>query len=60
MNTIQQQSINQNLRKLAETTGFSDIYAQDYNGYFKDIKDNINLNGEKKNRPQDISPIICF
>ena len=27
MDTIQQQSIDQNLRKLAETAGFSDIYA---------------------------------
>ena len=39
--TIQRQSIDQNLRKLAETAGFSDIYAQDYSGYFKDIKDYI-------------------
>ena len=38
MDTIQQQSIDQNLHKLAETAGFSDIYAQDYSGYFKDIK----------------------
>ena len=30
MDTIQRQSIDQNLRKLAETAGFSDIYAQDY------------------------------
>ena len=37
--TIQQQSIHQNLRKLAETACSSDIYAQDYSGYFKDIKD---------------------
>ena len=59
MDTIQRQSIDQNLRKPAETAGFSDIYAQDYNGYFKDIKDYIYLNGEK-NRPQDISPINIF
>ena len=39
MDTIQRQSIDQNLRKLAETAGFSDIYAQDYSGYFKDIED---------------------
>ena len=59
MDTIQRQSIDQNLRKLAETAGVSDIYAQDYSGYFQDIKDYIYLNGEK-NRPQDISPIkIC-
>ena len=38
--TIQRQSIEQNLRKLAETAGLSDIYAQDYSGYFKDIKEN--------------------
>ena len=41
MDTIQKQSIDHNLRKLAETAGFSDIYAQDYSGYFKDIKDYI-------------------
>ena len=41
MDTIQRQSIDQNLRKLAETAGFSDIYTQDYNGYFKNIKDSI-------------------
>ena len=38
MDTIQRQSIDQNLRKLAETAGFADIYTQDYSGYFKDIK----------------------
>ena len=59
MDTIQRQSIDQNLRKLAETAGFSDIYAQDYSGYFKEIKDYIHLNG-KKYRPQDISPIKFF
>ena len=59
MDTIQRQSIDQNLRKLAETAGFSDIYAQDYSGYFKEIKDYIHLNG-KKYRPQDISPIKIF
>ena len=56
MDTIQRQSMDQNLRKLAETAGFSDIYAQDYSGYFEDIKDYNYLNGEKY-RPQDISPI---
>ena len=35
MDTIQRQSINQNLRKLAETAGFSDFYAQDYSGFLK-------------------------
>ena len=59
MDTIQRQSIDQNLRKLAETAGFSDIYTPDYGGYFKDIKDYIYLNGEKY-RLQDISPIIIF
>ena len=59
MDTIQRQSIDQNLRKLAETAGFADFYTQDYSGYFKDIKDYIYLNGEKY-RPQDISPIRVF
>ena len=43
MDTIQRQSIDQKLRKLAETVGFSDIYPQDYSGYFKEIKDYIYL-----------------
>ena len=59
MDTIQRQSVDQNLRKLADTAGFSDIYAQDYSGYFKDLKDHIYLNG-KKYRPQDISPNKIF
>ena len=59
MDTLQPQSIDQNLRKLAETAGFIDIYTQDYSGYFKDIKDYIYLNGEKY-RPPDISPINIF
>ena len=59
MDTIQRQSIDQNLRKLAKIAGFADIYTQDYSGYFKDIKDYIYLNGEK-NIPQDISPINIF
>ena len=59
MNTLQRESMDQNLRKLAETAGFSDIYAQDYSGYFKDIKDYLYLNGEK-HRPQDISPKNIF
>ena len=59
MDTIQRQSIEQNLRKLAETAGFSDIYTQDYSGYFKYIKDYIYLNGEKY-RPQYNSPINIF
>ena len=56
MDTIQRQTIDQNLRKLAETSGFSHIYAQDYSGYFKDIKDYIYLN-DGRYRPQDLSPI---
>ena len=59
MDTIQRQSIDQSLRKLAESARFSDIYTQDYSGYFRDIKDYIYLNGEKY-RPQDISPINIF
>ena len=59
LDTIQRQSIDQNLRKLAETAGFSDIYAQDFSGYFKDLKDYIYLHGEK-HRPQEISPIDIF
>ena len=34
MDRRQRQSIDQNLRKNAETAGFSDIYTQDYSGYF--------------------------
>ena len=59
IDTIQRQSIDQNLRKLAETAGFPDIYAKDHGGYFKDIKDYIYLYG-KKYRPQDLSPITIF
>ena len=59
MDTIQRQSIDQILRKLAKTAEFADIYTQNYSGYFKDIKDYIYLNGEKY-RPQDISPINIF
>ena len=59
MDTIQRQSIDQNLRKLAETSGFSDIYAQDYSGSFKNFKDYIYLN-DKTYRPQVTSPIKSF
>ena len=59
MDTIQRKSFGQNLRELAETAGFSDIYRQDYSGSFKDIKDYIYLNGEKY-RPRDVSPINNF
>ena len=41
MDTIQRQSIDQNLGKLAENAGFADIYTQ-----AEDIKDYIYLNGE--------------
>ena len=53
--TNQRQPIDQNLRKFEEPEGFSDIYAQDYNGCFEDIKDYIYFNCEKY-RYQDISP----
>ena len=46
MDIIQRPLIDQNLRKLAETAGFSDIFGQDYIGYFEVIKDYIYLNGE--------------
>ena len=59
MDTKQRQSIDHNLRKLAKTAGFADIYTQDYSGYFKQMRDYIDLNGEKY-RPQDISPINIF
>ena len=59
MDTIKRQSIDQILRKLAVTAGFSDICTQDYSGYFKDIKDYIYLNS-KKYRPQDTSSIKFF
>ena len=59
MDTTQRQFIDQNLRKLAETVGFSDIYTQDHSGYLKDIKDYVYLNGEKY-RPQDVSPMNIF
>ena len=59
MDTIQRQSIDQNLRKFAETAGFADIYTQDYSGYFEDIKNYIYLNVEKY-RPKGISPINIF
>ena len=38
MDTIERPSIDQNLRKPAETAGFSDIYTQDYSRYFKVLK----------------------
>ena len=59
MDTIQRQSIDKNLRKLAETAGVSDIYAQDYCVCYEDIKDYFYSNGEKY-RPQDKSPIKMF
>ena len=39
MDAIQRQPIEQNLPKLAETAGFSDIYTQDNSGYFNYNKD---------------------
>ena len=57
--SINNQMIDQNLRKLDKTADFSGIYDQDYGGYFKVSKDYIYLNGEK-NRPQDISTIDIF
>ena len=47
MGTIQRQFIDQNLRKLTETAGFSYIYAQDYCDYFEDNKDYIYSNGDQ-------------
>ena len=58
MDTVQRQSIDQNLRKLAETAGFSEIYEQDYSGYFKDKKEYIYLNGE--NTDKMYPPINIF
>ena len=57
MDTIQRQSIDQNLRKFSETAGFSDFYAQDYSRYFKDINYYIYLNGEKY-RPINIFSFV--
>ena len=58
--TIQRQSLDhQNLRKRAETAGFSDIYTQYFSGFGKDINDYIYLNGENY-RPQDISSSNIF
>ena len=34
LDTIQRQSIDQKLGKFAETAGFSDIYTQEYSGFF--------------------------
>ena len=59
MDTIQRQSIDHNLRKLAETAGFSDTYAEDLAVFFFNLKDCFHLNGEKY-RPQNISPINIF
>ena len=41
MDKIQKQKIDQILRKLAKTAGFSDIYAQGYSEYIKNNKDYI-------------------
>ena len=47
MDTVQRQSFDRNLRKLSETAEFLTIYRQDCSGYYKDIGDYKNLNGEK-------------
>ena len=49
MDAIQRQSIDQNLRKLAETASFSDIYAQDYTILFGN---NFDMNTGKLIRHQ--------
>ena len=61
MDTTKKQSIDQNIRKLAETASFSDLYRQGYGGSLKyiSLKDNIYLNGEKY-RPQSISTHNIF
>ena len=59
MDTEQRQSKYQNLSKLAETTGFSDICAQSYCGFFKNFSGFLYLNG-KNYRSQDFSPINLF
>ena len=46
MDTSQKQSIDQNLRKVAETARFSDICQQGFTGKFKDLTDYLYLNGE--------------
>ena len=56
---LQRQSIDQNLRKLATTAAFSDIYQQGCSGYFKDFRDYICLNWEKT-RPQNILLVNIF
>ena len=56
MDTIQRQWIDQILRELAETAGFSDIYRQDYSGYFEDFKEYLYFKGEKYG-PLDISSV---
>ena len=54
MDTIQRHSIDQNLRKLTETAGFSAIFSQDCSGYFEDIED-LTYPNDEKYRSQDIS-----
>ena len=39
VDTVQRHSIDQNLRKLTETAGFSATFSQDCSGYFEDIGD---------------------
>ena len=59
MDTIQRQSSDQNLQKLAETAGFSHIHTQGYSGYFKELKNYFYLNCEKY-CPHDFSSINIF
>ena len=58
MDTIQRQSIDQKFRKFPETAGFLDIYAQDYSGYFKNLKNDIYLNSE--NTVHKVSHLLIF
>ena len=59
IDTKQRQSVDQNLRKLAEISVFLNIYTYDYSGYFTDVKGYLYENGEK-NRPQYISSFNIF
>ena len=60
MDTIQRQSINQNLQKLAETAGFSNIYRQNNSGPFEDLKKYIHLKREKYHSQINSPPINNF
>ena len=60
MDTIQRQSIDQNLQKLAETEGFSDIYRQNNSGTFGYLKKYIHLKREKYRSQINSPPINNF